>query len=172
MNSKPSSVLDIDGLARYLKIPRSTLYKLAQQGKLPGHKVGRRWRFLRQAIDRWLEETQSTRHPDTGLLRRDPVLSEIVRRLVEAYRPERIYLFGSKARGDEGTDSDYDLLVLVPDDASPERRTSRLAYERLWGVGTAADVLIWTKTAFESRVHLKASLPATVIREGKLLHAA
>jgi predicted nucleotidyltransferase len=52
----------------------------------------------------------------------DPLLAEIVRRLVEAYQPERIYLFGSKARGDAGPDSDYDLMVVVPDSAPPERR--------------------------------------------------
>jgi hypothetical protein len=41
----------------------------------------------------------------------DAALSEVVRRLVEAYRPERIYLFGSVARGDAGPDSDYDIMV-------------------------------------------------------------
>ena len=61
------------------------------------------------------------------LLRKDSVLAEVVRRLAEAYQPERIYLFGSKARGDAGPDSDYDLLVIVPNDAPPERRRSRLA---------------------------------------------
>jgi len=106
------------------------------------------------------------------LLNRDPVLAEIVRRLRAAYRPQRIYLFGSKARGDAGPDSDYDLLVVVPDDAPPQQRTSRLAYEVLWGTGAAADVLVCTRGRFDSRVHLKASLPATVEREGKLLHAA
>jgi len=57
----------------------------------------------------------------------DPVLAEVVHRLVEAYQPERIYLFGSVARGDAGPKSDYDLLVVVPDNASAERRKSRLA---------------------------------------------
>ena len=38
----------------YLRIPRSSLYKLAQEGKIPCQKVGRHWRFHRQAIDRWL----------------------------------------------------------------------------------------------------------------------
>jgi hypothetical protein len=46
-----------------------------------------------------------------------------------------------------------------------------LAYEVLWGTGAAADVLVWPRARFDSRVHLKASLPATVEREGKLLHA-
>jgi predicted nucleotidyltransferase len=39
---------------------------------------------------------------ETALTEQDPVLDEIVRRLIEAYQPERIYLFGSRARGDVG----------------------------------------------------------------------
>jgi predicted nucleotidyltransferase len=105
-------------------------------------------------------------------LEQDPKLGEIVRRLVAAYRPERIYLFGSMARGEAGPDSDYDLLVVVPDDAPPERRQSRLAYEVLWGTRQAADVIVWPKSTFERRARVVCSLPAIVLREGKLLYAA
>jgi predicted nucleotidyltransferase len=104
--------------------------------------------------------------------RSDPRLDEIVRRLTEAYRPESVYLFGSRARGEAGPDSDYDLLVVVPDDARGERRSSRLAYEVLRGTGTAADVLVCTRNWFDRRRHLQASLPGTVLREGRLVHAA
>ncbi len=99
------------------------------------------------------------------------MLTEIVRRLVGAYEPERIYLFGSHARGEAGSDSDYDLLVVVSDDARPERKRSRLGYLALRGTGTAADVMVCTRRYFEERLHLKASLPATIAREGKLLYA-
>ena len=109
---------------------------------------------------------------DADILRSDPVLAEIVRRLVAAYEPERIYLFGSKARGEAGPDSDYDLMVIVPDDAPPVRRRSRLAYEPLRGTGQAADVLVCTRSSFDSRLHVRASLPATIVSEGRLLHAA
>lgn len=102
-------------------------------------------------------------------MRRDAKLNEIVGRLRTAYEPERIYLFGSAARGDAGPDSDYDLLLVVPDDAPVERQRSRLAYEVLRGTGVAADVLVTTRSYFERRRHLKASLPATVLREGRLL---
>jgi predicted nucleotidyltransferase len=102
----------------------------------------------------------------------DPTLAELLRRLVSAYQPERVYLFGSRARGEVGPDSDYDLLLVVPDDAAPERRRSRLAYQVLHGTGVAADVLVCTRTWFERREGLKASLPGTVLREGRLLHAA
>ncbi len=99
-------------------------------------------------------------------------MAEIVRRLVEAYQPQRIYLFGSMARGDTGVDSDYDLMVIVPDDAPPDRQRSRLAYQVLRGTGAAADVLVWPKSSFERRLHVVASLPATVTREGILLYAS
>ncbi|MBM4285201.1 MAG: nucleotidyltransferase domain-containing protein [Deltaproteobacteria bacterium] len=101
----------------------------------------------------------------------DSVLEELLRRLIQAFAPERIYLFGSRARGETGPDSDYDLLLVVPDDAPPERRRSRLAYQALRGTRTAADVLVLTRGAFDSRLHLPASLPATILREGKLVYA-
>lgn len=50
------TVMTIDELSTYLKIAKSTLYKLAQERRLPGQKVGRHWRFHREAIDRWLTE--------------------------------------------------------------------------------------------------------------------
>ncbi len=46
--------LDLEGLEDYLKIPKSTLYRLVQQGRLPGYKVGRTWRFDQDEIDRWI----------------------------------------------------------------------------------------------------------------------
>ena len=101
----------------------------------------------------------------------DPTLAEIVRRLVEAYRPDRIYLFGSRARGTAGAESDYDLLVVVPDDAPPALRRSARAYEVLWGLPTSGDILVWTRAAFTDRLHLRASLPSTVQREGRLLYS-
>jgi excisionase family DNA binding protein len=51
------SILIIDELSRYLKIPKSTIYKLVREGKIPGHKIGRHWRFSKDAIDSWLQES-------------------------------------------------------------------------------------------------------------------
>ena len=99
-------------------------------------------------------------------------ITEVVRRLREAYQPERIYLFGSVARGDMSVDSDIDILLVVPDDASAEHRSGRIGYEILWGLPMAVDVVVWTHSAFDRRARVPSSLPATVLREGKLLHAA
>ena len=56
MSDPHGSVFTIGDLAGYLKISKSTLYKLAQEGRLPGAKIGRHWRFHRDAIDAWLKE--------------------------------------------------------------------------------------------------------------------
>ena len=50
-------VLTIEEASKYLRIPLSTLYKLAQDGKIPCQKVGRHWRFRKETIDNWLDET-------------------------------------------------------------------------------------------------------------------
>jgi uncharacterized protein len=106
------------------------------------------------------------------LLIEDRVLQVMVDRLIAAFQPDRIYLFGSKARDDSNADSDYDLMVVVSDDAPYEKRRSRLAYQVLRGTRAAADVLVWTKTAFDKRLHIPSSLPSVIEREGKLLYAA
>jgi len=54
--SKKQEILTIEELSKYLKIPRSTLYKLCQEGRIPSQKVGRHWRFRKQTIDQWLDE--------------------------------------------------------------------------------------------------------------------
>ena len=61
MENKPGEVLTIDELSVYLKIPKSTLYKLVREGKVPSQKVGRHWRFQKKAIDNWLGGIASER---------------------------------------------------------------------------------------------------------------
>ena len=63
MKPTSGSVLTIDELADYLKIPKSTLYKLAQEGKVRGQKVGRHWRFRKETIDRWLAAGSTSGYP-------------------------------------------------------------------------------------------------------------
>ncbi|NLY02308.1 MAG: helix-turn-helix domain-containing protein [Rhodopirellula sp.] len=54
MSDQSEDVFTIDERAAYLKLSKSTLDKLAQDGKIPGQKVGRHWRFPKAVIDRWL----------------------------------------------------------------------------------------------------------------------
>ena len=55
MVDNPPEIMTIGESATYLRISVSSLYKLAQEGRIPCQKVGRHWRFRREAIDRWLE---------------------------------------------------------------------------------------------------------------------
>jgi excisionase family DNA binding protein len=57
--------LTINDLVDYLGIPKPTLYKLAQQGEIPCQKVGRNWRFDKQAIDSWLVDNGPELSPPT-----------------------------------------------------------------------------------------------------------
>lgn len=43
-------------------------------------------------------------------------IERVLRRIVEEFRPLTIHLFGSRARGESETSSDWDLFVIVPDD--------------------------------------------------------
>jgi predicted nucleotidyltransferase len=109
---------------------------------------------------------------DGATLEAEALLQEIVRRLVETFRPERIYLFGSRARGDWHLNSDYDLMVVVPESDQPAHRRAQLAYQALYGVGIPKDVVVWTRQEFDHYLPVAASLAATVAREGRLLYAA
>lgn len=102
----------------------------------------------------------------------DPLLTKIVERLVDAYQPLKIYLFGSTARGDTHPDSDYDLLVVVSGASPLERRRSRLAYEVLWDVGRSGDIIVMDQEAFNAKLRIKSSLSSIVTREGRLLYGS
>src|SRR5581483_5675604 len=104
----------------------------------------------------------------TRILDGDPTLRESVRRLADPYHALRIYLFGSMARVSAGPESDYDLLIVVRDDAPLELQQSGLAYQ--FGIRKPADVLVCTEAWLRSREKVVTSLPATIIREGKLLY--
>ena len=63
MAVRSDEIMTIDDLAAYLKISKSTLYKLVQAGRLPGQKVGKRWRFHKAVVDEWLGNSASGTRP-------------------------------------------------------------------------------------------------------------
>lgn len=54
MSTDFPEIMTIDEVCQYLRIPRSSLYKLAQEGKIPCQKVGRHWRFHRATLINWV----------------------------------------------------------------------------------------------------------------------
>jgi len=65
--NRDEEILTFREAEKYLKIPRSTLYKLLQEGRVPARKVGRHWRFVKSELDEWLKQVESGRAP--GLTR-------------------------------------------------------------------------------------------------------
>ena len=99
----------------------------------------------------------------------EPPVDEIVRRIVEAFAPQRIVLFGSRARGENGPGSDLDLFVeMESDKPAPDRArdVSRLFGLRKW----AMDVVVYTPEEVRRFRDLVGTLLRTIEREGKVLY--
>lgn len=110
---------------------------------------------------------------DTAVLNQDPVLSEIVKRLVADFNPSRVFLFGSRARGDAGEGSDYDLLVVLPTMNAPSHRLAQKAHRHsLKGIPAPVDVIMVSESYFEENKAVIGTLPELAIYEGKELYAA
>jgi len=52
-------LFSIDEISKYLNIPKSTIYKLSQDKKIPSVKIGKQLRFRKSSIDKWLSEKES-----------------------------------------------------------------------------------------------------------------
>ena len=96
----------------------------------------------------------------------DATLDEMVRRLVDAFAPLRIYLFGSRARGDQRTDSDYDLLVVL--DMCADRRKAAVAMRHiLRDVAAGKDILVATEADPRERPGI---LLEQALQEGRAIY--
>ena len=99
----------------------------------------------------------------------DETLAEIVRRIAAVGSPERIILFGSRARGDDGPDSDLDLLIVEESDLPRYRRAARY-YRALTGTFPAKDIVVWTPDEIDSWREVRYAFITTAVREGRTLY--
>lgn len=56
-------ILKVEEISRWLRIPKSTIYKLCQEGQIPGKKIGRHWRFNRNEINVWFKNKVNWKQP-------------------------------------------------------------------------------------------------------------
>jgi predicted nucleotidyltransferase len=99
----------------------------------------------------------------------DHLLDEVVRRLVNAIDPDRIILFGSRARGDAKPDSDIDLLI-VKETTEPIYRRAIPAYRALSGIGVPKDVICRTPAEIEDWSQVPTYITTRALKEGKILY--
>jgi uncharacterized protein len=97
-------------------------------------------------------------------------LDEMVQRLVDCLKPERIILFGSYAYGQPNADSDVDLLVIVAESAEPGYRRAQKAYGALSGLGVSKDIIVMTCEEVEWEARVPNSLVSQAIHRGKVLY--
>jgi predicted nucleotidyltransferase len=83
---------------------------------------------------------------------------------------ERVYLFGSHARGDAGPDSDLDFLVVVPHSAQSRYERAVQAYRVLSRTDHPTEIVVLTRAEWEKEIKAPSSLGSTVLREGIALH--
>jgi uncharacterized protein len=100
----------------------------------------------------------------------EAILQEIVRRVVEAAKPEKIILFGSAARGEMGPDSDVDLLVVKS--TAYRRKLAQTIYKNLLGLTQPVDVVVATPDDLERYACTPALVFESALREGRIVYAA
>jgi len=49
--------MTLEEVAKYLKLKPQTVYKWAQEGQIPGAKLGKEWRFRRRLLDEWIDSS-------------------------------------------------------------------------------------------------------------------
>ncbi len=97
------------------------------------------------------------------------ILEIMTNRIVQGFQPERIILFGSRARGDANEQSDIDLLVVMPD-GTDRRPTAIAIHSALSGLGVAKDVVVTTPEEITRRGDLVGTVLRPALREGKILY--
>jgi len=107
-----TEILTIREVAGYLKLPVSTVYRLAERRDLPGHKVGRQWRFHKSVLDDWFREHAATSR-STILVVDD---EEAIRELMVTALATKTRAVLTAGRGEDALEivkrTDVDLVLL------------------------------------------------------------
>jgi uncharacterized protein len=98
------------------------------------------------------------------------VIKTITQRIVTEVHPLRILVFGSAARGEMNTDSDIDLLVVMPE-GTHRRHTAQSLYGKIRGVGVPFDIIVATPTDLKKHKDNLGLIYQTILAEGREIYA-
>ena len=99
------------------------------------------------------------------------LLDHVARVILETTQPRRIVLFGSRARGESEPDSDFDLLILMPDGTCTEE-IDRQIRRRLIDPDVSYDILVLTESGYRDKSREGWLFFTEIERDGKILYAA
>ena len=97
------------------------------------------------------------------------VVDQIVQQMLDIGQPQKIILFGSRAKGQADSESDYDLLVI--ENSSQPRYKRAVPYRRaLKGLGISKDIVVWTPAEISEWQNVPNAFITTILREGQVLY--
>jgi predicted nucleotidyltransferase len=97
------------------------------------------------------------------------LMDEIVRRIVGVIQPEKVILFGSRARDAARPESDIDLLVIAKS-TQPRYRRSAPLYGALSDILISMDILVYSPEEVKEWSDVRQAFVTTAIREGKVIY--
>jgi len=104
----------------------------------------------------------------------NPVIDQLPRGLLEQMvahlNPQKVILFGSRARGNVHVDSDWDFLVVMDDDAPAEKIGWKSLHEARKGIHAAIDIIPCRQGRFNDRVDIVGSLPWIATTHGVVVY--
>lgn len=96
-------------------------------------------------------------------------IEDITRQIIDKYNPEKIILFGSAARGESGSDSDADFLIIKKN--TPHYGADRIRQlSRIIKRSIAVDFLVYRPEEFDRRLEMGDPFLKAILKEGKVLH--
>jgi predicted nucleotidyltransferase len=99
----------------------------------------------------------------------EDLLQEVVRRILSVGSPEKIVLFGSRARGEARPDSDLDLLIIEESDL-PRYKRSTCYRMALMGLFPEKDIVVWTPSEVKEWAQVPNAFITMTLAEGKVLY--
>jgi predicted nucleotidyltransferase len=96
-------------------------------------------------------------------------INRVVAQIIQKYKPDKIILFGSAARGQMNRDSDADLLIIKTE--TPYYGADRIReLSRLIDRNIPIDLLVYRPEEFEKRLQMGDPFLKAIVKEGKVLY--
>ncbi len=98
----------------------------------------------------------------------DKKLEEIINRILQIIIPDKIILFGSRARDESVFESDYDLLI-IKSEIDNILKLEQKIYKNLLGIKANVDIIVRTPALIEENKNIAGSFTKNILKDGILI---